>query len=256
VAACAAELIRWGVEQKLKRHCSGSHQIGTHCDRQSSPEGTPIFGLNWFNDRPWPNAPMNPPGHGNGRAASLLDRAARLFASIRTFRAPSVMSALCHKRTIKPPLPATQTDLADALGLSGSCNICQRTVTIHDWDKLQNFAEFNPEYLHLEVKSAISSQASFLALADFSRRIPVAAPAWDRRDAFKHLPTSIRYLSKRAGLALIYIRDFTNGRGSDVDGPIRHAKPDRRTHTHEVAHTRAVPHRSDILQPPLAAALQ
>jgi hypothetical protein len=35
----------------------------------------------------------------------------------------------------------------------------QRTVTIHDWDKLQNFAEFNPEYLHLETKSAISSQA-------------------------------------------------------------------------------------------------
>jgi hypothetical protein len=52
------------------------------------------------------------------------------------------------------------------------------------------------------------------------------------------------------------IRDFTNGRGSDVDGPIRHAKPDRRTHTHEVPHTRAVPHRPDIHQPPLAAALQ
>jgi hypothetical protein len=48
------------------------------------------------------------------------------------------------------------------------------------------------------------------------------------------------------------IRDFTNGRGSDVDGPIRHAKPDRRTHTHEVPHTRAVRHRPDIHQPPLA----
>jgi hypothetical protein len=32
-------------------------------------------------------------------------------------------------------------------------------VTIHDWDKLQNLAEFHPEYLHLEVKSAIGSQA-------------------------------------------------------------------------------------------------
>jgi hypothetical protein len=51
-------------------------------------------------------------------------------------------------------------------------------------------------------------------------------------------------------------RGFTNGRGSDVDGPIRHAKPDRRTHTQEVPHTRAVPHRPDIHQPPLAAALQ
>jgi CRP-like cAMP-binding protein len=70
-------------------------------------------------------------------------------------------------------LPATQTDLADALGMSlvhtnktcaklrlaGLVTFAQRTVTIHDWDKLQNFAEFNPEYLHLETKSAISSQA-------------------------------------------------------------------------------------------------
>jgi CRP-like cAMP-binding protein len=71
------------------------------------------------------------------------------------------------------PLAATQVDLADALGLSlvhtnktcaklrvaGLVTFAQRTVTIHDWDKLKNFAEFNPEYLHLEVKSAISSQA-------------------------------------------------------------------------------------------------
>ena len=70
-------------------------------------------------------------------------------------------------------LAATQTDLADALGMSlvhtnkicaklrlaGLVTFAQRTVTIHDWDKLQSFAEFNPEYLHLEVKSAISSQA-------------------------------------------------------------------------------------------------
>ena len=51
-------------------------------------------------------------------------------------------------------------------------------------------------------------------------------------------------------------RDFTNGRGSDVDGPIRCAKPDRRTHTQDVPHTPVVPHRADIHQPPLAAALQ
>ena len=52
------------------------------------------------------------------------------------------------------------------------------------------------------------------------------------------------------------VRDFTNGRGSDVGGPIRLAKPDRRTHTQEVPHTRAVPHRPDIHQPPLVAALR
>lgn len=64
---------------------------------------------------------------------------------------------------------------------------------------------------------------------------------------------------RRKGVASptpLHIRDFTNGRGSDVDGPIRHAKPDWRTHTHEVPHTRAVPHRPDIHQPPLAAALR
>ena len=55
------------------------------------------------------------------------------------------------------------------------------------------------------------------------------------------------------GTANLIIRDFTTGRGSDVDGPIRHAKPDRRTHTQEVPHTRAVSHRPDIHQPPLAA---
>jgi CRP-like cAMP-binding protein len=66
------------------------------------------------------------------------------------------------------PLPATQTDLSDALGLSlvhtnrtcaalrseGLGTFAQRTVTIHDWDKLQKVAEFNPEYLHLETKIA------------------------------------------------------------------------------------------------------
>src|SRR5262245_4110767 len=70
-------------------------------------------------------------------------------------------------------LPATQTDLADALGRSlvhtnktcgalrraGLATLGQRTVTIHDWDKLQNFADFDPEYLHLEAKPTISPQA-------------------------------------------------------------------------------------------------
>jgi Crp-like helix-turn-helix protein len=67
-------------------------------------------------------------------------------------------------------LPATQTDLSDVLGLSlvhtnrtcaalrseGLATFARRTVTIHDWDKLQRVAEFNPEYLHLEAKPVVS----------------------------------------------------------------------------------------------------
>jgi CRP-like cAMP-binding protein len=71
------------------------------------------------------------------------------------------------------PLPVTQTDLSDVLGLSlvhtnRTCaalrleelaTFAQQTVTIHDWDKLQSVAEFSPEYLHLELKAAVSSQS-------------------------------------------------------------------------------------------------
>ena len=66
-------------------------------------------------------------------------------------------------------LPATQTDLSDALGVSlvlanrtcaalrreGLATFAQRKVTIHDWDKLQHIAEFDPQYLHLEAKPAV-----------------------------------------------------------------------------------------------------
>lgn len=69
------------------------------------------------------------------------------------------------------PLTATQTDLSDVLGLSlvhtnrtcaalrkeGLATFAQRTVTIHDWDRLQRVAEFNPGYLHLELKGAIQA---------------------------------------------------------------------------------------------------
>ena len=51
----------------------------------------------------------------------------------------------------------------------------------------------------------------------------------------------------------LQIRDFTNGRESDLNGPIRHAKAVGRMHTHEVPHTPA-PHRSDIDELLLAAA--
>ena len=49
---------------------------------------------------------------------------------------------------------------------------------------------------------------------------------------------------------ILNIGDFTNGCESDVDAPIRHAKPDRRTHT------RGEPHRRDIPQPSGAVALR
>jgi CRP-like cAMP-binding protein len=65
------------------------------------------------------------------------------------------------------PLPLTQTDLADALGLSlvhtnktcaqirrrGLVTLTNRLLTIHDWDRLREIAEFDPHYLHLEAPS-------------------------------------------------------------------------------------------------------
>jgi CRP-like cAMP-binding protein len=72
------------------------------------------------------------------------------------------------------PLPVTQTDLSDVLGLSlvhtnrtcaalreeGLATFSQRRVTIHDWESLQRLAEFNPQYLHLEKKMAVGLAAS------------------------------------------------------------------------------------------------
>src|ERR1700733_6351761 len=62
------------------------------------------------------------------------------------------------------PLPATHTDLADAMGLSlvhtnktcaqikkqGLATLANRVLTIHNWDRLREIAEFDPHYLHLE----------------------------------------------------------------------------------------------------------
>ena len=47
----------WGAEQKLKRRCSLDHtRLERFVTASPSPEGTPIFGLNWFHDRAWPTA--------------------------------------------------------------------------------------------------------------------------------------------------------------------------------------------------------
>jgi CRP-like cAMP-binding protein len=62
------------------------------------------------------------------------------------------------------PLPVTQTDLTDAMGISlvhtnrtlaalrqdSLVTFANRIVHIHDWDRLQRVAEFDPAYLHLE----------------------------------------------------------------------------------------------------------
>jgi CRP-like cAMP-binding protein len=67
-------------------------------------------------------------------------------------------------------LPLTQTDLADALGLSlvhtnktsaqirrrGLATLANRILTIHNWDRLREIAEFDPHYLHLEAPSLAS----------------------------------------------------------------------------------------------------
>lgn len=65
-------------------------------------------------------------------------------------------------------LPVTQTDLADALGLTPVhvnrvlqemrgqtlVTLRSRTLVIEAWDELLRVAEFNPIYLHLEKPAA------------------------------------------------------------------------------------------------------
>jgi CRP-like cAMP-binding protein len=62
------------------------------------------------------------------------------------------------------PLPATQADLGDAMGMSlvhtnktcaqlrreGLVTFYNRMFTIHDWDRLREVGQFDPHYLHLE----------------------------------------------------------------------------------------------------------
>ncbi len=69
---------------------------------------------------------------------------------------------LPQKRTYG--LPITQTELADAFGLStvhvnrtlqdlrddGLITLQGKTLVINDWERLQQVAQFDPEYLHAD----------------------------------------------------------------------------------------------------------
>ena len=74
------------------------------------------------------------------------------------------------------------------------------------------------------------------------------------------LVTAVGFLVWRSASSAVHgisvtVPTFTNGRGSDHDGPIRHANLGRHTHT-EVLHRPVVMHRRDILRPLLAVALR
>ena len=89
---------------------------------------------------------------------SALGRLAHLFCELYLRLA---VVGLAKEQTFS--LPLTQSDLSDAMGLSlvhtnrtcaalrqkGLATFAQRTVTIHSWERLQEAAEFEPEYLHL-----------------------------------------------------------------------------------------------------------
>ena len=89
---------------------------------------------------------------------SALSRVAHLFCELYLRLA---VVGLAKEQSYS--LPLTQSDLSDAMGLSlvhtnrtcaalrqrGLATFAQRTVTIHSWERLQETAEFEPEYLHL-----------------------------------------------------------------------------------------------------------
>ena len=89
---------------------------------------------------------------------SALSRLAHLFCELYLR-----LSVVGLTKEMSYSLPVTQSDLSDAMGLSlvhtnrtcallrqkGLATFAQRTLTIHDWVRLQEAAEFEPGYLHL-----------------------------------------------------------------------------------------------------------
>jgi CRP-like cAMP-binding protein len=99
---------------------------------------------------------------GMGRR-SAIERIAHLFCELYV-----KLQAVGLAKNHRCPLPITQVDLADALGLTsvhinrvlqdmrGQSLIALRssTLVIEAWDELLRIAEFDPTYLHLEKRAA------------------------------------------------------------------------------------------------------
>ena len=93
---------------------------------------------------------------------SAFQRIAHLFCEMYL-----KLQAVGLARDFRCPMPITQADLADALGLTGvhvnrvlMAMRAQTLITLHsstlvitDWDKLLRVSEFDPAYLHLEKRA-------------------------------------------------------------------------------------------------------
>lgn len=101
---------------------------------------------------------------GMGRRPAY-ERMAHLFCEL-----PLKLRAAGLAEAGRCPLPVTQADLADALGLTsvhvnrvlkgmrnqGLITLQSRTLTIERWDELLRVCQFNPTYLRLENRTAAS----------------------------------------------------------------------------------------------------
>jgi CRP-like cAMP-binding protein len=94
---------------------------------------------------------------------SAFERIAHLFCELYL-----KLQAVGLAEGYRCPLPVTQMDLADALGLTpvhvnrvlkemrgqSLITLRSRTLVIEAWDELRNAGEFDPGYLHLEKRAA------------------------------------------------------------------------------------------------------
>jgi CRP-like cAMP-binding protein len=108
---------------------------------------------------------------GMGRR-SAFERIAHLFCELYL-----KLQAVGLAQSYRCPLPVTQTDLGDALGLSnvhvnrllqemrrqGLITLRSHTLVIEDWDDLNGVSEFDPTYLQLEERVADDPPATRMA---------------------------------------------------------------------------------------------
>ncbi len=92
-----------------------------------------------------------------------LERVAHLFCELHL-----KLQAVGLATRVRCPLPITQTDLADALGLTpvhinrvlqtmraqALIGLRSRTLVMESWDELLRVAEFDPTYMHLPARAA------------------------------------------------------------------------------------------------------